>query len=260
MFKDLILTGIPRGGTTLAASLIDGIPNTVCLNEPGWHNASSAPDAAGFAQFIREDFARLRARLLAGQSVPDRRAPDGSATTNYFRVEGGRMENTFDVMPFSRAGLTPDFTLAIKHNGPYLAVLPQLIALKAFTITAIVRHPVEVIHSWRRLQLPVSEGRMPNAAPYWPELATLIATPMDLLAKQVRLYDLMCRRLWEHRDEVRILTYEALVAQPSLLGPVDGSRVSPQKPVPQEARMEIESALQAHGEHWRAFYPDTPSP
>src|SRR5690606_21718614 len=152
--RDVIVTGIPRSGTTLAASLIDSLPDTVCLNEPGWHHARSAPTPEGFAQFIKKDFARLRRQLVEGEPVPDRRAGDGSATTNYYRVEGGKMESSFEVLPFTRPGLSAEFTLAIKHNGPYLAVLPQLIALKAFIFIAIVRHPVEVLHSWRSLSLP----------------------------------------------------------------------------------------------------------
>lgn len=253
---DLIVTGIPRGGTTLAAALIDSLPDTVCLNEPLWHNAKAAADAKGFAGFIARDFTALRARLLKGESVSDRRGKGGEATTNYFRVEGGRMQHSFDIVPFSRAGLTPDFTLAIKHNGPYLAVLPELIALERFSITAIIRHPVPVIHSWRSLQLPISEGKMPNAAPYWPELAAAIAAPMDLLAKQVRLYDLMCARLWECREHLRLIPYEALIQTPGLLGPVDASRVQPQKPVPEAAQAEIAAAMRAHGTHYRTFYPD----
>ena len=37
MAHDIILTGIPRSGTTLAAQLIDLQVDSVCLNEPEWH-------------------------------------------------------------------------------------------------------------------------------------------------------------------------------------------------------------------------------
>ena len=38
MARDLIISGIPRGGTTLTTALIDSLPNAVCLNEPQWHS------------------------------------------------------------------------------------------------------------------------------------------------------------------------------------------------------------------------------
>lgn len=261
---DVILTGIPRSGTTLAAALIDGLPDSVCLNEPGWQVARPRGTPGEFARFVAGDFTRLRQALLAGKPVPDRRGESGEAVTNYYRAQNGRQENTFRIAPFSRPDLSPDFTLAVKHNGPYLAILPELAELRRFTIIAIVRHPVEVIHSWRSLDLPISRGEMPGAAPYWPELAAIIAGPMELLEKQVRLYDLMCRRIDAMRDRIHIIPYEKLVKEPALLSraagidaaPKPGLVGRPSRQMPPEAHAKIAAALSTHGEHYRRFYPE----
>ena len=262
---DIILTGIPRSGTTLAAALLDGLANAVCLNEPGWHTAKSAPDAKGFADYIASEFTRLRSDLLAGNPVPDRRQADGAAATNYYRRgSSGGMEEQFHIFPFTRSGLTPDFLLAVKHNGPYLAVLPELLALERFRVIAVIREPVAVIHSWRSLSLPISQARLPNAAPFWPELAAICASGEDLLQKQVRIYGLMCRRLWQLRERITLLRYEALVENPALIAeaagrPVPGGWPSIQasvRAVPEEERRRISAMLKSHAPETEHFYPE----
>ena len=47
---DLILTGLPRSGTTLAAAIIDQAPDALCLSEPDRHVElmNEAADAENF--------------------------------------------------------------------------------------------------------------------------------------------------------------------------------------------------------------------
>lgn len=203
--KNILITGIPRAGTTLAASLLDAQSNSVCLNEPAWHHPHPKLDAAGFARAIKADVTELRTRLLSGVPVLDRRAADGSALTNYY---GTGTKKNFVMHPLVRKNLTPDFTLGIKHNGPYLAVLPELIALGSFEIRAVIRHPLPVLRSWRRLSLPISQGQMPNAIAYWPEMKSLTEATMDLLEKQVRMLDLMVARIRQYEQHLTLVRYE----------------------------------------------------
>lgn len=205
--RDIILTGIPRAGTTLAASLLDAEKNTVCLNEPEWQHPHPVLDAAGFAQAVKEDFADVRKKFLRGEAVPDRRANDGSAVTNYY--DGG-MKNTFVMHPLVRNNLPADFTLAIKHNGPYLAVLPELIALGCFDIRAVIRHPLPILRSWQRLDVPVSRGEMPNAIAYWPEMKVLTASNIPLLEKQALMLELMFARIAKYQAELTLIRYEEI--------------------------------------------------
>ena len=246
---NVIVTGIPRAGTTLTAALLDALPNSVCLNEPAWHNAKAAPHAEGFVQFIAQDFVRLRAMLLAKTPVPDRRGANGEAITNYFsRANDGAMKSEFVDYPLVRSGLRSDFTLAIKHNGPYLAVLPELIASKQFKILAVIREPLAVISSWRRLQLPISRGDMPNAKPYWRELRMLIDTPMPLLEKQVRMYDLMRDRIHQHEADMTVIRYEELIQKPQWVAEAMGAKtVVPEliKPAIVEEDPELVEAIRA---------------
>lgn len=257
---NVILTGIPRAGTTLAAALIDGLSDTVCLNEPHWHNAQAASNAGNFAQFITDDFMRIRAHLLAGKPLPDRRGKHGEAITNYFaRDAQGTMQNTFTDYPLTRAGLSGNFTLAVKHNGPYLAVLPELIAKHHFKIIAIIRSPLPVISSWRRLNVPISRGDMPNAKAYWPALNTLINSPIDLLEKQVRLYDMMLARILEYSEFISVVRYESLIESPDILPqllgkkPVETSLIQPQPTMDEPAIGEAITRFSTHAKNYESL-------
>lgn len=261
--RDLIVTGIPRSGTTLTAALIDAMQDSVCLNEPSWHSAKSATSAEGFAKFIADDFGVLRRKLLDGTPVQDRRSHAGKALTNYYATDRSpnHGKTIYEMVPLRRAGLSPQFTLAIKHNGPYLAVLPELIALQRFTILAIVRHPLQVIHSWRSLDLPISHGRMPNASAYWEQMAQLSKAHMDLLEKQVRMYDVMCQRVLENRQHIHLLRYEDLVQKPELLTEVTGKApvvapgiITPKTGLNEPGMDEIAETVRRVGVHYREFY------
>ncbi|MGE0755079.1 MAG: sulfotransferase [Alphaproteobacteria bacterium] len=260
--RNIIVTGIPRTGTTLACALIDSMPDCVCLNEPHWQvSAQLGGDAQALAFWLQEDFARLRGHLLAEHPVPDRRNDDGRAITNFFRH--GKPADDHSMTLFIRAGLTPQFTLAMKHNALYLAALPYLARMSDFTVIAIIRHPVATLASWRRVALPVNQGRMPHAAIYWPEVKAITDSHEDALVKQVKLYDTICARLHELKGTLHILPYETMVEKPEKLceylqhdGPVDNTLIEHEiTAVTQQEQHMILEALHKHGSHWQKLYP-----
>lgn len=275
---DVLVTGVPRGGTTLVGALLDSLPDTVCLSEPPWqwHKATGGrldigPDPRGevFAKWLVGDFVDLRRRLLRGEPVLDRRSADNRATTNYHaKRSSGTGANApaaagVQVRGFRAGPLERDFTLAIKHNGPYLTALKPLLDLDHFTIIGVVRHPVDVIHSWRSLDLPVSRGKMHDAARCWPEMAQATADG-DVLQRQVLIYDLICQRLHALGDRLTLLRYEHVLADPACVSraigadalPGPGLVGTPSRTVSEEQRAVIAGALARYGRHYRRFYPD----
>lgn len=270
--KNIILTGCPRGGTTLMTALIDNLPDAVALNEPMWQfewmmrNAGTS-GPKDFARWIAGDFAATRQKLLKGIPVEERRGERGEAVTNYYRKEpdAAEVNKSVSFMDFTRSGLTPDFTLAIKHTSPFLAILRQLAELKAFTIVAIVRHPVGVIGSWREVPIPPGRGEMPGAMVYWNEMRELVQRPMDLLDKQVRMVDLICKRLHNLRDVVHVIRYEDLIEEPGMLYRLIGlEHVKPLRDVPVKKRTlsfypeadVIRERVLKIGEYYKLFYND----
>lgn len=273
--RNVLVTGVPRAGTTLVGALLDSLPNTVCLSEPPWqwHKSTGGkldigPDPRGeeFAKWLVGDFVELRRRLLAGEQVLDRRGEGNRSLTNYHAASTASNQpqrSALQVRNFSAGALDSEFTLSIKHNGPYLSALGPLIALEYFSILAVVRHPVDVIHSWRSLNLPVSRGKMHDAARCWPELAEATASG-DVLQRQVRIYDLICQRLHAHRENVSVLRYEDIVDDPSTVPKAIGCHArpgadiigKPSRSVTAQERDLIADALLRFGSHYRLFYPE----
>lgn len=272
---DVLVTGVPRGGTTLVGALVDSLPDTICLSEPPWqwHRSTGGqldigPDPSGdiFAKWLVGDFVDIRRRLLCGEEVLDRRVKDDRSPTNYHAAAPAGMPaeaSGFALKPVQNLGLTPDFTLAVKHNGPYLTALGPLLKLAHFVMIGVVRHPVDVIHSWRSLNLPVSRGKMHDAARCWPEMAKATESG-DALKRQVLIYDLICQRLHACRDQMTVLRYEDVCAEPVLVARAVGSDAlpntaliaEPSRRADAEQRGIIGSALKAYGRHYRNFYPE----
>ncbi|MBV8939849.1 MAG: hypothetical protein JO089_08455 [Alphaproteobacteria bacterium] len=219
MTRNVLLTGIPRCGTTLLTAFYDRQADAAALNEPQWQydammRLKDAVPAEDYVKWLIGDLADIRRKLLHGVPLPERRAADGTAVTNYYRAHAQDKESreVVSAVPFTRAGLSQDFMLAVKHNGLYLGVLDALAASGEFTIVALVRHPVGAIASWNEVNVPIRQGRLPAAEGYWPEIGALAAAPMEILEKQVRLYDLLCARLLQHRQRIHLLRYEDFLA------------------------------------------------
>src|SRR5690349_17297029 len=125
----LIVTGIPRSGTTMTADLIDRLQDTVCLNEPPhyYQRVADARDKADFIKLTMDELTQQRETLLSGGAVLDRREPDGSVPQNYFE-ETGRVRD-MAMRPVARQLIDEDLLLAVKHNEIFTAVLPELCEL-----------------------------------------------------------------------------------------------------------------------------------
>jgi hypothetical protein len=231
---DLIITGIPRSGTSLATAIIDRAPDAFCLSEPVHHLAlmRAACDATDFVTRLGQEFSAVRNTILRGGAVLDWRHADGSAVTNHFADAelGRRREPMGSWGGISRPGLSRNFTLGVKHNALYTAALPEIVRRGRFRVVAIVRDPVAVLMSWRTLDVPVSAGRLPAAERFWPEMAILTRSDMDLVEKQIRIVDLFCCRFAECADALAIVPYEMFVAAPERLLASAGVRSAPSYP------------------------------
>lgn len=211
-----LITGIPRSGTTLAAAILDGCEQTICLSEPDDHVklSISSRDADEFVSELISLMGESYRTLLDGGAVTDRRHPNGSALTNYFSpiAAGERRAPEFVVMSRSRRGLAPGFLLCSKHNALYTAVLPELVQSGAFKIMAIIRDPLATISSWQSLMLPISSGRLPAGERFWPKLSKITRSKEPLIRKQILIHELFCERYLD-QDNICLLRYEKLLAR-----------------------------------------------
>ncbi len=128
--RDLILTGIPRSGTSLLCAMVNNLPNACCVNEV-FYRVDALPIS----------LARVRYCLVNGWPIPNKRAGGGRVTTNTLRDEA-QLSFAMESGEFDSTAL-----IATKVNVPYLNALSHLIGM-GFRIVAMAREPLFTIASW----------------------------------------------------------------------------------------------------------------
>ncbi len=136
---DLVITGLPRSGTSLLCRLLHGLPDCVVINEP---LAIFGPLAnCHNPWWIATYYQALRRDILHGVPV-ENKLDQGEVTQDTFPVD----ERTLYSPEVSR----PDFVLGTKNN---LAYLPRLKLFKTVMphapLVVCVRHPLDSIASWK---------------------------------------------------------------------------------------------------------------
>lgn len=209
---DIVLTGVPRGGTTLACHLLGEAADTLALFEPmpvlrlPVDHRQALQEVSGF-------FCEVRRRALAERRVPSKHR-DGRVPDNPY----GEREDAVGIRPWlAELGeievdkpLSPGFRLVIKHNSAFVAMLPALAT--RFPVIGVVRNPLAVLASWRSVDLSVSHGRLPAGEHLDPELASALAAQPDLLRRQILLLDWFFARLRQWVAPARLIRYEETIA------------------------------------------------
>ncbi|MEW4267081.1 hypothetical protein ACLHWY_25470 [Priestia aryabhattai] len=218
--KNLIVTGIPRSGTTLTTALVDSLSNSVCLSEPAWQGRffKNTDDIKEVVQQIEDDFVNIRKKIVKQKPVEDRRDEGGLPLTNYIKYSNnGETKKNKDTKSFILDVKNKNFLLGMKHNAHYTSILPQLAENNFFSVLAIVRHPIPTILSWHKVNFPISKGRLPGAEYFWPKIKKISSNNDPLLVKQVKIYDLFCKRYLSLDDKIHLLKYETILESPIIL-------------------------------------------
>lgn len=263
--KDIALTGVPRGGTTLACKLLGECRETVALAEPIQIDAvPEGPEAA--LACVRDFFAGTRRDLEATGRAPGKLVAGGTAA-NFFGDEAGAgrrqsMAQSGELVfaPPPR----PGFTLAIKHNAFFTALLPELAT--AMPTIALIRHPLPVLASWQTVELPVADGRLPAGERFDPGLRSRLRGVPDILGRQLHILDWVFARFASARASLAIVKYEDIVAsQGQCLFEATGVQGTPRALEDQNASplyhaaqpARLAAALADFGGAWNGFYSET---
>ena len=165
MARDIILAGIPRGGTTLACVLLNQLLNTIALNEPLEISQLVSKNETDKIVWLKNQFAEARASLSRTQTALSK-GKEGRLVSNLFSdnpANDGLRQNiaTLQVIPFPHLLDGGDFTLILKHPNAFTVLLPLL--HDHFECFAIVRNPLAVLLSWNSTRARWQEGYVPVA-------------------------------------------------------------------------------------------------
>lgn len=205
--RNIILTGIPRSGTTLACKILGEVENQIALNEP--IAGEKFKQGISGKKVIENAFSDFRTSLLKKGLAPVR-AQNGKITDNAYSEEVGsrkkqlqRTEVKFDKK------LNPDFTLILKHCSEFSLILPQL--QDDFECFAIVRNPLAVLASWNSVDVPVSRGKVAKSQILNPgffekleEIKTLEDKQFFILDWYYSCYDIL--------PQTNVIPYESIIA------------------------------------------------
>lgn len=211
---DIILTGLPRSGTTLTCHLLNKLPDCVALHEPinpllfqGW-------DEPDIVRYIQAYFTGQRQQILrdgkadsksTGGRVPDNpMAGVDPATGRRIKVLDGYHIQIDKLVNHS-------FTLVIKQPAFFTALLGGLVS--SFPCFAIVRNPLSVLLSWNTVALPVAEGRVPAAEAFSPGLGSSLDAINDVHDRQIALLSWFFAQYRQHLQPSQVLFYEGIISQ-----------------------------------------------
>lgn len=210
--RNVLITGIPRSGTTLVCSLLNKVPDVVALHEPMdvWDFAQ-CQDAAALAAVIQNFCADARRSLRehgfaiskhVGGEIRDNSAVDQA---------GGRVRGTEHGKIFIDKPLSENFTLAIKHPLAFTALLGPLSS--HFDCFAVIRNPLATLASWNSLDwLKVRKGHAPIAEKLDAELSSKLAKESDAIERQIQIVEWSYLRYRQLLQPEAVLKYEDLVA------------------------------------------------
>lgn len=210
--RNVLITGIPRSGTTLVCSLLNKVPDVVALHEPMdvWDFAKCR-DAASLASVI-ENFCGESRRSLREQGFAISKHVGGEIRDNSAVDQaGGRVRKTEHGKIFIEKQLSENFTLAIKHPLAFTALLRPLSS--HFECFAVIRNPLATLASWNSLDwLKVKKGHAPIAEKLDADLAGKLANEPDAIERQIRIVEWSYLRYRELLKPEAVLKYEDLIA------------------------------------------------
>ncbi|MFN8591495.1 MAG: hypothetical protein U0031_08560 [Thermomicrobiales bacterium] len=211
--RNIILTGLPRSGTTLTCSLLNKLPDTVALHEPmqGRHVAGDMP-LSSRSRLVQQFFQEQR-DSMRNQGVAKSRTLAGDVPENPFGLqftdEGLRQQLDTKGEIVVDKELSPDFKLVIKHIASFAAMLEDLVA--RFPVYALVRNPLAVLASWSTLDAALQYGRLGPAERLQPELAARLDAIDDSVDRQIVLLDWFFAQFDRYLPPAAILRYETVI-------------------------------------------------
>jgi len=209
---NIILTGIPRSGTTLACTLLNQCPQTVALHEPMAPAQLAGLPPAAIVEEIQIFFDSQRQSLLRdGMAISKSRG--GQILSNPFMEEitPGSLRQSIDsngMVHFDKS-LRQDFQLVVKQPNAFTALLDVL--KTSFPCFAIIRNPLSVLLSWQSINANIHRGRIPMAEAFDSDLSRRLVEEEDRISRQILILDWYFCRYSDLLPRGRVIRYEDII-------------------------------------------------
>lgn len=204
--EDILLTGVPRSGTTLACRLLNQVSDVVALNEP--LEPAIFADRSSALDNLEGALSSIRKELGRTGEAPSRHR-EGRFTDNNFSSGPGPRELIVKRSMLSFGPPRPGpFTLVLKHNAEFTQLLPEL--SRRYSVFALIRNPLAVWISWCTVSIAASRGQLSKSDRLSPDLHSSLQKIPDLTARQQFILDWYFRQ-FQYLPSDHILRYEDLM-------------------------------------------------
>jgi hypothetical protein len=214
---NVVLTGLPRSGTTLTCHLLNKLPDTVALHEPiapGKFADLEGEDA--ILDGVERFFKRMRRMALDRGEIVSKHVGGEVPANSYGQAksegdlrspiaEKGKRKGRITV----QKDLGRDFLLVIKSPAMFSALLPALV--KRFPAYAVIRNPLSILASWNSIDHNLQGGHSPAAERYDERLRGELASIEDGTERQLYLLSWWYDRFQRTLPDGCILRYEDIV-------------------------------------------------
>jgi hypothetical protein len=210
----LVITGIPRSGTSYLCNVLHNYSNCVVLNEPSEIFDPLANSAVAWK--IARFYSQIRSDIWWKKGIANK-LRSGTVTQD----TAGRHE----VSRYSPEVDSYDFVLGTKNTLAYLARLDALQrVLPQARIVVCVRNPFDTIASWKATfphlrevnlqKLPVGHPNDRCLTGWQKEALQVILDTEDLAQRRAVWWNYLAERILERGRSVMIVRYPQLVMEP----------------------------------------------
>jgi hypothetical protein len=212
--NNIVLTGIPRAGTTLTCHLLNKLSDTVALHEPiEFRKILKFKNHQEISDYVAGVFEEMRTSIYNQKTALSRQVK-GQIPDNNFgedkEKDSGLRKNLVSIGKVDiEKNLSPDFLLVIKEPGIFTAILENLI--EHFLAYAVIRNPLSVLASWNTVPFHVTKGRTPVAR-LDITLAQGLAKLKDTIDRQIYILSWFYDKYKTCLPEPSILRYEDVIA------------------------------------------------
>ncbi len=214
MHRNVVLTGLPRSGTTLSCHLLMTVENTVALHEPiDPRTITHLKKREKYCRYVADFFEKNRVSLLTrGKAIS--KHVGGVVPDNTGAAERGEhglrpMLARFGEIEIAKP-LTENFTLCIKQNAGFAVHLDLLVA--RFPCFAMIRNPLATLTSWTTVNIPPGYGRLPAAERWDKKLTRELTEIPGRFDRQIHIMNWFFEKFRTLLPASAIIRYEDLIA------------------------------------------------
>ncbi len=215
----LLVSGIPRSGTSLVTNILSKTANTISFSEPRFIQGIKAKSnhADEVAGYLSQMIQNLRNDIQTGRPVELRVHKDtAQPLDNYFNrtreVDGTvliKNNSTYQEVALPKTRHTDKFV--IKNNLLFTACMESLV--KRFDMLFVIRDPIATLGSWNSLDIPVSRGVVKSGMKFSPSLKKMV-DGSSLLERQIQIFDWFCYQYRSLENNACVVQYETLIERP----------------------------------------------